>query len=303
MSISFFLRGDPVLPPIHPICRLFPMLSDAELEGMAEDIRRRGKLLEPIVLLEGAVLDGRNRLEACRRAGVQPTFVEWEGEGSPLEWAITKNLRRRQLNASQRAVLVLQVLPLLEWEARERQRLHTSPPSSKVAQKCATLLLGGGDERGKAAEHAARLVGASPRYIQAAKRIQSTCPELLPHVTLGKINMIDAQMAVNLSPDIRSRVLKELSHAPPGLAVEARRTIRDHGGIMPTYDKTEYRILVRNDHLRALDEGEEITIKLGDRACLLRLAEPPQEKEASTSRDLVPMNSWSDRLAPMRRPR
>ncbi|MBW3600661.1 MAG: hypothetical protein KY475_25785, partial [Planctomycetes bacterium] len=115
-----------MLPPIHPICRLFPMLSDAELEGMADDIRRRGKLLEPIVLLQGAVLDGRNRLEACRRAGVQPTFVEWQGEGSPLEWAITKNLRRRQLNASQRAVLVLQVLPLLEWEAKERQRLHAS---------------------------------------------------------------------------------------------------------------------------------------------------------------------------------
>jgi hypothetical protein len=40
--------------PIHPICRLFPMFPKAELEGMAEDIRRRGKLLEPIVLLNGA---------------------------------------------------------------------------------------------------------------------------------------------------------------------------------------------------------------------------------------------------------
>jgi hypothetical protein len=144
-----------MLPPIHPICRLFPMLSDAELEGMVEDIRRRGKLLEPIVLLQGAVLDGQNRLEACRRAGVRPTFVEWEGEGSPLEWAITKNLRRRQLNASQRAVLVLRVLPLLEWEAKERQRLSSSP-EGKVAQKCATLLPGGADERGRAVEQAKR---------------------------------------------------------------------------------------------------------------------------------------------------
>jgi hypothetical protein len=293
-----------MLPPIHPICRLFPMLSDAELEGMVEDIRRRGKLLEPIVLLQGAVLDGQNRLEACRRAGVRPTFVEWEGEGSPLEWAITKNLRRRQLNASQRAVLVLRVLPLLEWEAKERQRLNSSP-EGKVAQKCATLLPGGADERGKAVEHAARLVGASPRYIQAAKRIQGACPELLPHVMLGKINMIDAQMAVNLSAGIRTKVLKELSQAPPGWAAEARRTIRYHGGIMPVYDKTEFRILVRDDHLRALDEGEEITIKLGDRTCRVRLAAPPQAKETSPSRELalVPMNAWDDHLGPTRRPR
>ena len=117
-----------MLPPIHPICGLFPMLPQAELEGMAEDIRRRGKLLEPIVLLEGAVLDGRNRLEAC-----------------------------------QRAVLALEVLPLLEREAKERQRVHSSP-ERKVAQNCATLLPGGGDERGKAADHAARLLGVSPRW-------------------------------------------------------------------------------------------------------------------------------------------
>ena len=122
---------------------------------------------------------------------------------------------------------------------------------------------------------------------------------------LGKINMIDAQMAVNLSVRIRAEVLKELSQAPPGWAAEARRTIRYHGGIMPVYDKTEYRILVRDDHLRALDEGEEITIKLGDRTCRLRLAEPPQAKETSPSpgRALVPVNAWNDRLGATRRPR
>ncbi|MBW3599817.1 MAG: hypothetical protein KY475_21420 [Planctomycetes bacterium] len=273
-----------MLPPIHPICRLFPMLPHAELEGMAEDIRRRGKLLEPIVLFQGAVLDGRNRLEACRRAGVQPSFVDWQGEGSPLEWAIAKNIRRRQLNASQRAVLVLQVLPLLEWEALERRRQYASP-ERRLAQLCANPPQeGSGDDRGKAAEHAARLVGASPRYIQAAKRVQGTCPELLPHVTLGKINMIDAQLAANLSPGIRSRVLQELSQAPPGLAVEARRTIRAHCGVMPLRDYTEYRILVRDDQLTALDAGEEITIKLGDRTCRLRLVEPPKAKEATPSR-------------------
>ena len=172
-------------PPLHPICRLFPMLPEAELEGMAEDIRRRGKLLEPIVLLKGAVLDGQNRLEACRRAGVPPTFITWEGEGSPLEWAIAKNIHRRQLTASQRAVIALQVLPLLEQEAKERQRVYATP-DRRVAQFCANPPQEGEDERGKAAEHAARLLGASPRYIQAAKRIDGMCPDLLPHVMLGK---------------------------------------------------------------------------------------------------------------------
>jgi hypothetical protein len=72
--------------PIHPLCHLFPALPDEELYGLAEDIRRRG-LLESIMLLDGQVLDGRNRLIACGIAGVKPHFVEWEGDDSPLEWS------------------------------------------------------------------------------------------------------------------------------------------------------------------------------------------------------------------------
>ena len=60
----------------HPACLAFPMLPDAELQELADDIKLRG-LMHAVVLHRGQVLDGRNRLAACEIAGVTPRFIEW----------------------------------------------------------------------------------------------------------------------------------------------------------------------------------------------------------------------------------
>lgn len=93
-------------PPIHPIADAFPMLSDEELAQLAEDIATNG-LLHPIVLdTEGRVLDGRNRLAACKLAGVEPTFVEADPP-DPLVFVISENVNRRHMGAGARAMAVL----------------------------------------------------------------------------------------------------------------------------------------------------------------------------------------------------
>ena len=120
----------------HPACLAFPLLADAELRELAEDIKLRG-LLHPVVVFRGEVLDGRNRLAACEKAGIAPRFTEWSGGGSPVEWVISTNLHRRHLSASQRAVVALDILPLLEKEAKERQRLG---PGRRVATNALTSM-------------------------------------------------------------------------------------------------------------------------------------------------------------------
>ena len=47
------------------------MLSEGELRDLAADITAHG-LKHPIVTLNGAILDGRNRERACVMAGVEP---------------------------------------------------------------------------------------------------------------------------------------------------------------------------------------------------------------------------------------
>lgn len=88
----------------HPVADLFPMLTDDELTEMAEDIKQRG-LLHPIVRdSEGRILDGRNRYDACGRAGVEPTFETYDGD-DPAGYALAVNITRRHLTKSQQAMI------------------------------------------------------------------------------------------------------------------------------------------------------------------------------------------------------
>lgn len=76
-----------------------PPLTDEELDdlrGRHPSGRARASLYK------NEVLDGRNRLEACRRAEVEPEFRVWDEEGSPLDYVIRENVVRRHLNATQR---------------------------------------------------------------------------------------------------------------------------------------------------------------------------------------------------------
>jgi ParB-like chromosome segregation protein Spo0J len=58
------------------------MLDDDELEEMADDIKANG-LIMPLLVgrLDGqsVLVDGRNRREACWRAGVVPDYVSLDG--------------------------------------------------------------------------------------------------------------------------------------------------------------------------------------------------------------------------------
>lgn len=98
----------------HPVADLFPMLAEDELAELAADIKQRG-LLQPIVLdTEGRVLDGRNRLAACRIAGVEPTFDKFDGD-DPDGYALAVNVTRRHLTQGQRAVVVAQLHKLCNY--------------------------------------------------------------------------------------------------------------------------------------------------------------------------------------------
>ncbi|MDD7587231.1 MAG: ParB N-terminal domain-containing protein [Corynebacterium glucuronolyticum] len=81
----------------HPYADAFPMASEEEIEELAASIAAVG-LIHPIVLtVDGLVLDGRNRLEACHRAGVEPSFETREGSDDDFkEFVIGANTTGRR---------------------------------------------------------------------------------------------------------------------------------------------------------------------------------------------------------------
>jgi len=54
---------------IHPAAELFPLMSEPELRELGEDIKAKGTIHHPIVLYQGKLLDGRNRLDAMEMVG------------------------------------------------------------------------------------------------------------------------------------------------------------------------------------------------------------------------------------------
>lgn len=120
---------------IHPYAAVFPMLVEDDLDALAEDIKANG-LQSPIVLDAGGVLvDGRNRLAACERAGVEPTFTVLVGD--PVAFIVSANLQRRDLTAGMKAYYAVASLEVSKLETRGTTRnlaRISGVPESRIAE-------------------------------------------------------------------------------------------------------------------------------------------------------------------------
>lgn len=151
----------------HKYAQLFPMSPDAELADMAADVKQRG-LLNPIIVLNGEVLDGRNRLRACELAEVTPIFVDYAGT-DPLADVLSWNLHRRQLTASQRAMVATDLATMKQGQ---RNDLEPSADLRNVSQ-----------------EQAAKSLGVSTRLVQSAQYVKDHEPETVEKVKAGEITV------------------------------------------------------------------------------------------------------------------
>jgi ParB-like nuclease domain len=110
--------------PVHPAADLFPLMSEAELKELAEDIKKNGLLEQPVFYRDRelglCVLDGRNRLDACELFGRQTVdsgglpkvgvIRDPSRSFDPLTFVLSKNVHRRHLTAEQRRELIAKVL-------------------------------------------------------------------------------------------------------------------------------------------------------------------------------------------------
>src|SRR5579859_1577210 len=187
---------------VHPAAALFPLLPEPELAALADDIRDNG-LVHPIVRHEGMVLDGRNRLAACRRAGVEPRFVEWPGSGSPTLWVLSVNLHRRHLTESQRALIAAKAKEPLELEARQRQKALAGTRQGDLSAPGRQ-----GRDMGKSSAAAARAVHVSARSVERASKVLAKgSPELVAAVETGAVRLKPAEVLASLpAPEQRAAI-------------------------------------------------------------------------------------------------
>jgi ParB-like chromosome segregation protein Spo0J len=171
----------------HPFAEFFPLIEGEAFEDLKKNIDQNG-LIEPIILHEGKILDGRNRYRALAASKKPILTIEWNGEcGTPLGYVLAKNLQRRQLTSGQCSVLALDILPTLAAEAKKRQQAHggTSPGKGKNTSGKNSA----SEPSGEAREQAAKLVGSNARYIQDAAKLQKDFPDLLEKVRKNELTL------------------------------------------------------------------------------------------------------------------
>lgn len=165
---------------IHPVADLFPLMAQDELRALADDIKANGQQLR-IVVKDGVLLDGRNRLKACEMAYIEPLFTEYGGT-DPVAFIISANLHRRHLNESQRADVAGRLANIDHGDIGGGHDRQTGKSAGLVTQT-----------------EAAALLNVSERMVRDAKSVQREAPELAAKVAAGGLTVHAATQQIKES--------------------------------------------------------------------------------------------------------
>ncbi len=185
--------------PVHPLAAIFPLLDEAELADLAADIKAHG--LRFAIMLDHAgevLIDGRNRAEACRLAGVEPRFERLDAGQDPVAYIWSANIARRHLSKGQIAMAAARVRSFSEQTQRQ----------------------------------AAKLSKVSIGRIAQADIVLQFAPDLADAVVAGATPLNDAYEVANrrkqegLSTEARMRRLRTAAPELADLVIEERLTLK-----------------------------------------------------------------------------
>ena len=186
----------------HPLANLFPLIDGDEFQSLVDDIRAHG-VLEPVILHDGMILDGRNRYRASKAAGVDCPLRTFDGS-DPVAFVISLNLKRRHLSESQRAMVAAKLANLSDGQRADRRSANL--PTLPGVQPVAPITQAEASDR----------LNVSPRSTGNARAVQEKgIPELQEAVESGGISVSAAALIAKQEEEEQRRILgeKKLSEA------------------------------------------------------------------------------------------
>ena len=184
--------------PVHPVCDMFPLMTRLELEALTDDITAHG-LMNPVVVHHGQLVDGRNRVFACREAGISPRKVEWrdiyQGDEPLPRWIWSINAERRHLTEDQ---YVQAQVAITAYEEREAAKVRQSAGGKAAGNHRPKVVTERSEPKKRepaVRTKIAKQLGVSERKVQQALTVQKK-PELAKEVIQGKIKLHEAAKQV-----------------------------------------------------------------------------------------------------------
>ena len=172
----------------HSFAALFPELPPEELRQLSRDIKEHGQL-EPIVVYQGLILDGRNRYKACQMAGIRPRVEEFNpriAKRSPEEFVLSRNLRRRHLSVGQKAAIALDWSEQIEVKADPEKKKALGRPRSPISG-------------------AAKQIGINEQRVFEVRQVRDASRSLFQEVKTGRRSLNSALAEITPLRDSRPR--------------------------------------------------------------------------------------------------
>jgi hypothetical protein len=140
----------------HPYSQILPKAHGDDYNALREGVRKHGKLRYSIVVYEDMILDGNQRLRACKETGVEPKWIEFTGtdvQAMDTVWVL--NFGRRNMSARERTFAASKYLLFVEskgLQSPETQKVIAAKAGvSAKSVRRATRVLREGTEEEKAA--------------------------------------------------------------------------------------------------------------------------------------------------------
>ena len=181
----------------HEIAELFPAIDGELLKELDADIAERG-VEEPITIYEGKVLDGVHRYMLGTMHGKHVPSRPLPEGADPIAFCVARNLRRRHLSASQRAIIA-------EALANHRR------PGRKGERTART--------RREAAEEVG---GCSERAVARARTVRKECDgDVVRAVRDGQVSLSDAERVRGESAERQREAVSQVKNGEAKSLIDA----------------------------------------------------------------------------------
>ncbi len=183
----------------HSLSEVWGDMPPEQFEELVKDVREHG-VRDPLVCHDEMILDGWHRYRAAAKAEQTCKFISLPKNEDPAHFVIAKNLHRRHLTTSQRAMIAAKLMNLKHGGQRGDKKQGANLPPGSVSSAAA-----------------AGMLNVSQRSVKTARAVRDHAkPEIVEAVERGKMSVTAA--ARKASGKTGSTSSKKTKTLPPASA-------------------------------------------------------------------------------------
>lgn len=205
-----------------------PSLTDEEYRQLEENILADGRVINPLIIWNGVIVDGHNRYRIVQVHPEIPydTFEkDFPDRFAVIAWICRNQLGRRNLTPEQRKYLIGK-----QYEAEK-----ASVPNAAGKNQFSEEVSGQNDHQPtseKTSEKIAREIGASERFVRRAEEFargvdaaEEAVPGMKQEILSGKLKGTDQAIRAigKAEPERREELTRKLQHPSPAPEAQGRQ--------------------------------------------------------------------------------